>query len=143
MKSFNLGQKFEFHTETEINGVPRYTLISIDSSSPGIFAQRSMGVFVVALGQERELDIFSDDGQARVLEQAPFTRLVIVILGRGHKYSSIEQIQEELNGKMNDLAPKDCSNRAKIPYMATTRKLHLRETVFEDDELFVEDYCQS
>ena len=43
-----------------------------------------MCCFVVPLGCEREMDIHNPDTQLQVLEQTGMTRLVIVILGKGH-----------------------------------------------------------
>jgi len=42
-----------------------------------------------------------------------------------------------------DLCPSDCSNRTKIPYLSTNTQLHVRETVYEDESLYIEDYIDS
>jgi len=39
---------------------------------------------------ERELQVKEEVGQVKVLEQTGFSRLVIVVLGRGHKYETIQ-----------------------------------------------------
>ncbi len=68
---------------------------------------------------------------------------MIVVLGRGHKYTSLQQIQDELSPKVMDLCPSDCANREKIPFLSTNTQLHVRETVFEDSKLYIEDYIES
>ena len=60
------------------------------------------------------------------------TRLVIVILGRGHTYENLDKIKEELNPGIVSLMPTDCSNASSIPYMSSSRVIHLREVVFEN-----------
>jgi hypothetical protein len=39
------------------------------------------------------------------------------MLGAGHKFESMKEVQEELNSKILELAPKFCSNRKEIPIM--------------------------
>ena len=66
--------------------------------------------------------------------------MIIVILGRSHKYESLDQIKDELNPKILDLAPGYCTNRTSIPYMSTNKTLHVRDYVFEDEQMWVQDY---
>jgi hypothetical protein len=40
------------------------------------------------------------------------------------------------------ICPKDCSNRTQIPYLSTNTKIHVRETVYEDSEIIIEDYAE-
>lgn len=42
-----------------------------------------------------------------------------------------------------DLCPSDCTNRDKIPYLSTNTQLHVRETVYEDSQIYIEDYIES
>jgi hypothetical protein len=60
------------------------------------------------------------------------TRLVIVILGRGFTYESLDKIKEELNPGVISLMPSDCANAGQIPYLSTSQVIHLREVVFEN-----------
>ena len=60
-------------------------------------------------------------------------------LGKGHSYESLESIKEELNPKMVDIMPVDCTNRDTVPYLSTTQALHLKEAVYEDEKIVVED----
>ena len=97
MKEFKKGQVFQQYTEQSIEGVPRYNLIVRDAENEAQFAQKTMCCFVVPLGTEREMDIHNPEKQIQILEQTGMTRLVIVILGKGHQYESLDKIKEELN----------------------------------------------
>jgi len=52
------------------------------------------------------------------------TRLIIVILGRGHQYESLDKIKEELNPGVMSLMPADCANADNIPYLSTSHVIH-------------------
>jgi hypothetical protein len=95
---------------------------------------------VVPLGVEREMDIHSEERQRALFDDAHFSRLIIVILGRNHKYESLEHIKAELNQRILELTPPDCSNRSGIPYMSTSKTLHVRDYVFEDSQMWVQDF---
>jgi hypothetical protein len=40
------------------------------------------------------------------------------------------------------ICPLDCSNRDKIPFLSTNSKVHVRETVYEDLQVIIEDYAE-
>ena len=85
------------------------------------------------------MDIYNIVKQRALFEIAPFARLIIVILGKGHKYESLNQIKEELNPKILDLTPPDCTNVAQIPIFSTNETLHVRDYVYEDAQMWVCD----
>ncbi len=60
------------------------------------------------------------------------TRMVIVILGKGHEYANLDQVKEELNAGVISLMPAECTNADNIPYMSTSHIIHSREVVFEN-----------
>ena len=66
-----------------------------------------------------------------------YSRMIIVILGKTHKYESIEQIQAELNHKILELSPGDCSNIKEIPYLSTHKTVHVHDYIYEDAEMWV------
>lgn len=92
MKEFKRGQKYQVQTDDLVFGRPRYTLHVIDSDEQQDLLQKTMGVFVVPLGAEREMQIETYEAQTKIRKQTGFARLVIVVLGRGHKYTSLQQI---------------------------------------------------
>ena len=42
----------------------------------------------------------------------------MVFLGAGHVFESLDIVKEELNSKILELSPKDCSNYSQIPIMS-------------------------
>ena len=88
------------------------------------------------------MEIHDPEKQMGLLEQTGMTRLVIVILGRGHSYENLDQIKTELNPGIIALMPQDCTNAANIPYMSTGHVIHLREVVFENAQIVIEDFVQ-
>lgn len=142
VKEFRKGQFFQQYTKEAVNSVPRYNLIVRDSPNEAQLAQKNMCCFVVPLGSEREMDIYSADSQLSLLEQTTMARLVIVILGRGHSYENLDQIKAELNPGILSLSPTDCTNRKEIPYLSSSKTIHMREVIFENDQLIIEDFAQ-
>ena len=88
------------------------------------------------------MDIHNPEKQLSLLEQTGMTRLVIVILGRGHQYESLDQIKEELSPGVVSLMPQDCENANNIPYLSTSHVIHQREVIFENERIIIEDYKQ-
>lgn len=78
-----------------------------------------------------------------ISDQCAMSRIVIVVLSQGHKYTDLQQIQDELSPKVMDLCPKTCVNKDKIPYLTTRSNLHVRELLYEDLQLTVEDQIDS
>jgi hypothetical protein len=78
-------------TDERKNGVHRYSLHVVDADNSDL-DKKDMGCFVVPLGLEREMKILDLAKQKEIRAQTQFARLVIVLLGRGHKYESLQQI---------------------------------------------------
>ena len=45
------------------------------------------------------------------------SRLIVIFLGNGHKFSELKEVQDELNAKILDLSPSGCANYHQIPIM--------------------------
>ena len=140
---FKKGQRYELSSSEMKDNVPRYSLTVLDALDDFLLKQKTVGVFVVPLGVEREMDIYNEAEQRALFEVAKFARLIIVILGKTHKYESLDQIKEELNSKILDLTPPDCTNRHSIPYLSTNKTLHVRDYVYEDSEMWVQDFQET
>ena len=69
-KVFKLGQRFELATSDKIEGVPRYSLTVLDAQDEKLFGAKTVGVFVVPLGVEREMDIFNEAEQRALFSVA-------------------------------------------------------------------------
>lgn len=138
-KIFKQGQRYELASSESKDGIPRFSFTVLDAQDEKLFNQKTVGVFVVPIGCEREMDIFNVVKQRALFDIAPFARLIIVILGRAHKYESLNQIKEELNPKIVELIPPDCVNKEKIVIFSTNETLHVRDYVFEDNQMWVTD----
>ena len=88
---FKHDQNFMAVTDERKNGVHRYSLHVVDADNSDL-DKKDMGCFVVPLGLEREMKILDLAKQKEIRAQTQFARLVIVLLGRGHKYDSLQQI---------------------------------------------------
>jgi hypothetical protein len=55
MKEFRPSFRYNVETDIAIDGVPRYSLYVIDHSEKSVLTNKTLGVFVVPLGMEREL----------------------------------------------------------------------------------------
>ena len=72
------------------------------------------------LTSNRETDwLFSSDyGRAQLAESAGFERLVIVTLHRGHTYSSLDAVKEEVSGKAIELVQLGPKQQKQVLYTA-------------------------
>lgn len=48
-----------------------------------------------------------------------------------------------MSPKIMDICPSDCANRSQIPYLSTNTHLHIREIVYQDSKVLIEDYIES
>ena len=64
----------------------------------------------------REVDwLFSSDaGRLQLAESAGFERLVVVTMHRGHTYSNLEAVKEEVSAKAAELAQPGLSAMRKV-----------------------------
>jgi len=92
-KIFKQGQRYELASSETKDGIPRFSFTVLDAQDEILFNQKTVGVFVVPIGCEREMDIYNVVKQRALFDIAPFARLIIVILGRAHKYESLDQIK--------------------------------------------------
>ena len=51
------------------------------------------------------------DGREELCQSAGFERLVVVTLHRGHHYGNLDDVKEELSGKVMELAPSDIGSK--------------------------------
>lgn len=88
LKELSLGQKYDLYVyDKSIDSViPRYTLTVIDSSYPKILKKRSCGSFIIPQGRERETTFSTDVGRINLVNQAGYSRLIIITLNHGHTF---------------------------------------------------------
>ena len=104
------------------SAAPRYSLFLADRSPAAERAQRSVrpfAAFVVPEGREVEWLFASAEGRAQLCDSAgPCARLVVVHLGRGCSFTSLEQVQEELAGHVVELAPPSLPPGYQVPFLS-------------------------
>ncbi|GFR89168.1 methyltransferase-like protein 13 [Elysia marginata] len=123
-------QQVSLELHSAASDVPRYSLTVVDSPKvlPNKFA-----IFIVPQGRETEWLFSTDKGRLHLQESAGFQRLVVVALNRGHSFENMEAIKAELSGKVMELAPPDCPNKAEIPFLSIGEDLGKRFPVSEGE----------
>ena len=76
------------------------------------------------------------------MEQVGTSRLVFAILGKGHRYESLETIKSDLNPFIVKVTPQACQNADQIQYLSTSTTFSQSCTVFENDRITVEDFSE-
>jgi SAM-dependent methyltransferase len=101
---------------------PRYSLFLAERSAAAerrAKSARSFAAFVVPEGREVEWLFASGPGRAQLCDSAgPCARLVVVHLGRGQTFASLEQVQEELAGYVMELAPADLPPSYQVAFLS-------------------------
>jgi hypothetical protein len=59
----------------------------------------------------------TERGRQDLCESAKVSRIVLIILGYGHTFGSLEDIQAELSPKIIELSPILCANYYDMPFM--------------------------
>lgn len=146
MKDLNLGQKYELFcydksTSYTLQNVARYTLTIVDSNDAKVLKKRTCAAFITPQGKERESLISTEVGKSNLVQQAGFSRLIIITLNHGHKFDSIETVKNDLSPKVLELAPQNCANYKEIPFLTIGKDIGERGEVFQsaDGSIFVED----
>ena len=110
---------------------PRY-LVSVVESGLGIEAQAlRCGVFIVPQGREHEWMFANAQGQTQIAESNGIGRLIVVALGRGHDFESMEAIQKELSPRMLELAPADLPKDQPFPFFGVGQDVGMRKVVMK------------
>lgn len=111
---------------------PRYLLTIVDQKRENTKNKKKSsrsgkcGVFIVPQGKEHEWMFATPEGQMQLAETANFDRLIIVALGRAHKFGSLQVVQDELSPKILELAP---DKSEKIPFLTTAEGLGNRNII--------------
>mmetsp|Transcript_9314 Transcript_9314/g.15703 ORF Transcript_9314/g.15703 Transcript_9314/m.15703 type:complete len:417 (-) Transcript_9314:351-1601(-) len=115
------GRQIEMHCfdfkSKENQKVPKYTLQVVDSSDAKLISNSTCAAIIVPQGREQESTFSSEMGRQGLCSQAQCSRIVMIFLGHGHKFDSLKSIQDELNSKILELAPRPCANLKQIPIM--------------------------
>lgn len=90
----------------------------MDSEQDKLLAESICVCLITPQGREKESIFGTEMGRQQLCTQAQASRLLVVHLGNGHKFSSMKEVQDDLNAKILDLAPTDCANFNQIPIMS-------------------------
>lgn len=105
------------------SNTPRYTLHVVDRPQT---SGKKFAVFIVPEGRETEWLFSSVAGRKQLRDSAGFERLVVVTLHRDHTYSDLESIQNELSGKVMELAPPGLSAKKQVPFLSVGNDINKR-----------------
>ena len=119
---------FDFKS-TDNQKVPKYTLYVVDNKEIEVLANRNVVAIIVPQGRERESAFGTPNGRQNLCGQTQAARCVIVFLGHGHKFTSLDAVQEELNAKILELAPLMCANYDKIPIMSAAADIGTKQLI--------------
>jgi hypothetical protein len=64
----------------------------VDHHNPEILLKKTIGVFVAPQGAERHLQFEKEEKRLNLINQANFSRLIILQLGQGHKFTDLNEI---------------------------------------------------
>eukprot|EP01083_Nonionella_stella_P145534 456245_1 len=122
---------------------PRYSLTVRDTSGPSSGKNGLCAVFLVPQGRDSEWMFSSEEGQRTLCTDAGYKRFIIVVLNRGHKFSSLKDVQSELSPKMVQIAGRGTPSRS-IPFMTIGGGIGSRKIIHEEvsepsGRFFVED----
>ncbi|KAK2559373.1 eEF1A lysine and N-terminal methyltransferase [Acropora cervicornis] len=92
---------------------PCYSMTVVDIKQ-SLAKNGKFAIFIVPQGRETEWMFFSPEGQTELANSAGFERVIITMLGRGHRFVDMDSIKKELSSKVMELAPKSLSSNAQF-----------------------------
>lgn len=119
-------------------GSSRYSLHILDS--PKKSNNLKFAVFIVPHGREHEWIFGTADGRNKLAETVGASRLVVVHLCREQVYDSLKAIQDELSGKVMEIAPSKLPSNTKVPFLSIGEELGSRKEVKRGNSQWSGDY---
>ncbi|KAI0218062.1 eEF1A lysine and N-terminal methyltransferase [Lamellibrachia satsuma] len=116
------GENISFDLYSAESSTPRYTLHIVDSNKR---LGNKFAIFIVPEGREIEWLFSTKDGREDLCHSAGFERLVVVTLHRGHCYGNLDNVKEELSGKVMELAPSGIGSK-QVPFLSVGEDIHCR-----------------
>ena len=116
--------------------IPRYTVTIVDhgpftapaTTTTAAGGELSCGVLILSQGREHDWLFAHRDGQQSLCRQHSFHRLLLVALNRGHHFTSLSAVQEEIRECVASLLPaKD--RRGAVPFLALSADIGGRREV--------------
>lgn len=117
------GKEIELEIAKPDEGSPRYAIRIVEKPKPKASGM-TYAAFIVPQGRETEWAFGTPEGRQFLLNESQVDRLAVIILNRGHTFSSLEQIKSELNSIVQDFAPSDYKKT--IPYLSVGGDVGIR-----------------
>ena len=117
--------------------VPKYIFTLIDAASHTKLKLKTMGVFIIPLGQETSWTFSTPEGLQELLLEINTSRVLYIALGHGFLFKDLLEIQEELKEVVLALMPPSC-NTTKLAFM-TNGDIGERALVYSSARTIVED----
>ena len=114
--------------------VPRYTVTVVDyspASQPipaAVSSALSCGVLILSQGREHDWLFSHREGQQSLCRQHSFHRLLLVALNRGHSFTSLQRVQDEIRESVAALLPAK-ERRGAVPFLALSADIGGRREV--------------
>nr|BAN21077.1 conserved hypothetical protein [Riptortus pedestris] len=129
-RSTSGGKEIELEIHRPDETSPRYTLRVVEMPNAKASGM-SYAAFIVPQGRETEWAFGTLEGRQFLLKETKVDRLAVIILNRGHDFSSLEQIKSELNSIVQDFAPSDY--KKSISYLSVGGDVGIRNEVFSGE----------
>ncbi|XP_075214630.1 eEF1A lysine and N-terminal methyltransferase homolog isoform X2 [Lycorma delicatula] len=112
------------------NSVPRYSIVVTDKKCKKLAEAMTYAAFIVPQGREREWLFGTKEGRDLLRDSSGMDRLAVILLHRGHKYSNLQEVQDEVRDAIRSIAPADIlSKKQKIPFLSVGPDLGNRQEV--------------
>lgn len=108
---------FDYKSEDNTN-VPKYVIHIVDSGDKNLLKKNICTAIIIPQGRETESVFATEMGRQSLCTQVESSRLIVIFLGHGHTFSSLEVVKDELSSKILELSPALCNNYEQIPVMA-------------------------
>jgi spermidine synthase len=115
IRKSNFDDEINFDLFRPNEKTPRYSLFILDQKAP---ANGEYAAFICSQGRENEWLFSTKPGRRKLLESAQHSRLAIVTLHHDQTYTSLDDIQKELNETVKSFAPKGLRDLSKIPFLS-------------------------
>lgn len=137
-----LHQKVDLHITSaspKQRSEPCYSMTVVDIKQ-SLAKNGKFAIFIVPQGRETEWMFFSPEGQTELANSAGFERVIITMLGRGHRFVDMDSIKKELSSKVMELAPKNLSSNAQVPFLSIGEDLGNRVVLHEGNSELSGDF---
>ncbi|KAG7203924.1 hypothetical protein KM043_016944 [Ampulex compressa] len=108
---------------------PRYTVYVLDQLHA--HSVTTYAAFIVPQGKEMDWLFSTKEGRQQVLKSTQKDRLAIVILRREHKFEGWDEVQNELQDCIYNLAPRGLSRKNDIPFLSLGSDVGTRTVCYE------------